>query len=161
MKYYIDTVKDTFLSYFRGQGLVILILCVLYAVSLAVIGVKFGILIGILAGLLSVIPYMGFLFGFFTSVVVAAVQFRSVTYVLYVVLAFAVIQLLESFVISPRVMGKSVGFSPLVMMVLLIVGGFAFGPLGMIIAVPVAAVFFKIYMDKIRNKPGGNNTQED
>ena len=162
MKYVLNTIKEVFTSYFKGQGLVVLILCVLYAVGLKLIGIPFGILLGILIGLLSVIPYLGFTIGFIVTLVIAVVQsiygiasgavsfsLGAFSQIFWVILVFAVIQVLESFIITPQVMGKSIGINPIATMVLLIVGGMAFGPVGMIIAVPVAAVLLKFYKDKI------------
>lgn len=156
MKYLLTTIYEVFTSYFKGQGIVILILCALYATALGLIGVKFGILIGILTGLLSVIPYLGFMSGLVVSVIVAAIQFRSVLPVLWVLLAFAVIQVLESFVITPKILGKSIGINPIATLVLLIIGGMAAGPVGMIIAIPVAGVLFKIYRDKLKKTEDEN-----
>lgn len=156
MRYLFDTIYEVFTSYFKGQGIVILILCALYATALAVIGVKFGIFIGILTGLLSVIPYLGFTSGLVVSVIVAAVQFRSFLVVLWVLLAFAVIQLLESFVITPKILGKSIGINPIASLILLIIGGMVAGPIGMIIAMPIAGVLFKIYRDKLKNTEDKN-----
>ena len=154
MKYYLDTIEQIFKSYFRGQGLVALILAVLYSVALMIIGLKFGLIIGVITGLLSVIPYLGFTVGLIAALITAALQFHSVWHVLAVILAFGVIQLLESFVISPKIIGKAIGIHPFVAIVLLLIGGAAFGPLGLIIAIPTAGVLYKIYRDRF----SGNNS---
>jgi predicted PurR-regulated permease PerM len=153
LKYYLGTTGSVFWAYFKGQGLVLLILAVLYATALGLIGVKFGILIGICTGFLSIIPYLGFVTGFVVSLVVTTIQFWSngvISHVLLVLLAFAVIQILESFLITPKIIGKSVGINPIFALVLLILGGMAFGPIGMILSIPCAAVLIKIYKDKIK-----------
>ena len=148
--YFIKTVWDVFTSYFLGQGLVILILCVLYSTALVFIIGKFGILIGILVGLLSIVPYLGFTVGLVISIIIAAIQHHDFLHVFYVILAFALIQILESFFITPKIVGKSVGINPFVVLGLLIVGGMAFGPLGMLISVPAAGVLIKIYRDRVK-----------
>ncbi len=147
MKYYLDTIEDVFKSYFTGQGKVAMILAVLYSLALWLLDIKYGIVIGILAGLLSIIPYLGFTVGIIAAVIAAAVQY-GVIHVLYVIGAFAAIQLLESFVISPKIIGKSIGINPLVAFILLFIGSMAFGPLGLIISIPLAGILFKIYKDR-------------
>jgi predicted PurR-regulated permease PerM len=160
MQYYINTIVDVLKAYGRGQGLVILVLSVLYAVALGIVGIPFGIAIGIAAGLLSIVPYLGFIVGFVLAVISAIVQsvmaispdvgwsLGSFSQVYWVVLAFAVVQLLESFVITPRIMGKSMGIGFVPSIVLLILAGAAFGPIGMIIVIPIAAIIIKVYKDK-------------
>lgn len=156
INYIFKTIKDVFSSYFLGQGIVILILCALYSGLLMLIGVKFAILIGIITGILSVIPYLGFILGIITSITIAAAQFQSIEQVLYVILGFAVIQILESFVITPKIVGKSIGIHPIAAIILIILGGMAFGPIGIIIAVPSAGVIYKIYKDKIKHTEDKN-----
>ncbi|KQP48868.1 hypothetical protein ASG40_17865 [Methylobacterium sp. Leaf399] len=129
-------------GFLRGQTLVCLILGTFYAVGLFMVGVNFGILIGLIAGFLTFIPYVGTIVGFLLSVGVALVQFWPDSDWLRIgltVAVFAVGQFLEGNVISPKLVGDSVGLHPVWLMFALLAFGSLFGFIGLLIAVPVAA----------------------
>ncbi|WP_375410209.1 AI-2E family transporter [uncultured Methylobacterium sp.] len=129
-------------GFLRGQTLVCLILGTFYAVGLFAIGLNFGILIGLVAGLLTFIPYVGTIVGFLLAVGVALVQFWPDSDWLHIGLTvgvFALGQFLEGNVISPKLVGDSVGLHPVWLMFSLLAFGSLFGFLGLLIAVPVAA----------------------
>ncbi len=127
-------------GFVRGQIIVSLFLGILYAVVLTLAGLKFGFLIGLASGFLSIIPLVGSTFGLFASVLVAWFQSHDIGYVGIIAAIFLVGQLLEVNVITPRIMGKSVGLHPLWILFALLAGGALFGVIGMLLAVPVAAV---------------------
>ncbi|MDR2884439.1 MAG: AI-2E family transporter [Deferribacteraceae bacterium] len=155
---YIVMFNNVMSSYFRGQFTVVAILCVLYSLALWLVGLDTWILLGISTGLLSIVPYLGFSVGVVISVVMAAVQFQDVWHPIYVVIGYSIVQALESFVITPRVMGSSLGLNPVATIIVLLIGGAVFGIIGMIFALPLAAVIFKIYKDRI--KPKEDNLDE-
>jgi predicted PurR-regulated permease PerM len=127
-------------AFVRGQILVCVILGLIYAGGLMLVGVNFGFLIGVVAGLLSFIPYVGFTVGFVASVAVALVQFLpNWLPVLLTVAVFAVGQVIEGYVLQPRLIGKSVGLHPVWLLFALFAFGALFGFVGLLIAIPAAA----------------------
>lgn len=133
-------VDETLSGFLRGQALVCLILGSFYAVGLSVAGLKFGLVIGLLAGLLSFIPYVGTLFGFIASTGLALLQFDELWNTGVVVGIFLFGQMVEGNVLSPKLVGDRVGLHPVWVMFALLAGGYLFGFLGILLAVPVAAV---------------------
>lgn len=130
----------TISGFIRGQALVCLILGTLYAVGLFLVGLNFGVLIGMIAGVLTIIPYVGTLTGFILGVGVALVQFwPDWVSVAMVIGVFAVGQFLEGNIISPKLVGDSVGLHPVWLMFSLLAFGALFGFLGLLLAVPIAA----------------------
>ena len=133
----IDTAAAGFV---RGQGTLCLILGAMYAVGLTLTGLNFGILIGLFSGLISFIPYVGSLTGLALAVGVAFVQFWPNWMMIAVVACvFFVGQFIEGNILSPKLVGKSVGLHPVWLMFSLFAFGALFGFVGLMIAVPAAA----------------------
>lgn len=127
-------------GFVRGQGTLCLILGAMYAVGLTLTGLNFGILIGLFAGLISFIPYVGSLTGLVLAVGVAFVQFwPDWTMVAAVAAVFFIGQFIEGNILSPKLVGKSVGLHPVWLMFSLFAFGALFGFVGLLIAVPAAA----------------------
>lgn len=147
------------IGFVRGQTLVCLILGTFYAVGLFLVGLNFGVLIGLIAGFLTFIPYVGTLTGFLLSVGVALVQFWPDSDWLHIGLTigvFLVGQFLEGNIISPKLVGDSVGLHPVWLMFALLAFGSLFGFLGLLIAVPVAAsigVIVRFSIDRYLKSP--------
>ncbi len=117
------------------------ILGVFYAVSLALAGLNFGLLSDMVAGLVSFIPFVGAALGFVLSIGVALVQFwPEWPWILVVGAVFAVGQFLEGNILQPKLVGESTGLHPVTLMFALFAFGFLFGFVGMLIAVPAAAI---------------------
>jgi predicted PurR-regulated permease PerM len=128
-------------GFLRGQALVCLLLGGFYAVGLSILGVNFGALIGIISGFLSFIPYVGSLTGLVLSVGVAIVQFwPDWTWPLATLGVFAAGQFLEGNIFQPKFVGDSIGVHPVWLMFALLAFGTLFGFVGLLIAVPMAAV---------------------
>jgi len=128
-------------GFLRGQALVCLLLGSFYAVGLSLIGVNFGALIGIISGFLSFIPYVGSLTGLVLSVGVAIVQFwPEWTWPLATLGVFAAGQFLEGNIFQPKFVGDSIGVHPVWLMFALLAFGTLFGFVGLLLAVPLAAV---------------------
>ncbi|WP_256646563.1 AI-2E family transporter [Thermomonas paludicola] len=127
-------------GFLRGQLLVMLILGVLYAVGLSMVGLNLGILIGLIAGLLTFVPYLGpaaiVLFGGMA----ALVQFGDWQHLAGVAAVFTVGQIIESFILTPMLVGDRIGLHPMAVIFAVMAGGTLFGFLGMLLALPVAAV---------------------
>ena len=131
---------DTYVSAFvRGQAIVCSILFVLYAIGLGLVGVDLWLLLAAISGFGNIIPYVGFLTGIILSSLMALVTFGDVSHLLWVWGVYAIVQALEGTFITPRIMGESVGLSPLVIILALFAGGQLFGLLGIFLAVPAAA----------------------
>lgn len=127
-------------QFIRGQLIVMLILAVLYAVGYSIVGVRLAVVIGIVAGLLSFIPYVGGAVALGLALLMAFLDFAGWNQVIGVVVVYGVIQILEGFVITPKIVGDKVGLSAVWVLFALLVGGEVFGFLGVLLAVPAAAV---------------------
>ncbi|HEX2137211.1 MAG TPA: AI-2E family transporter [Microvirga sp.] len=127
-------------AFIRGQATVCLILGAFYAVGLSLIGLNFGLLIGMTAGMLSFIPYVGSLTGLILSVGVAIVQFwPDWPWIAATLGVFAFGQFVEGNILSPKLVGASVGLHPVWLMFALLAFGSLFGFVGLLLAVPLAA----------------------
>jgi predicted PurR-regulated permease PerM len=127
-------------GFIRGQTAVCLILGTFYAIGLSVIGLNFAVLIGLSAGILSFIPYVGSLTGLLLSVGVAIVQFwPDWPMVIATFGVFAFGQFVEGNILSPKLVGASVGLHPVWLMFALLAFGSLFGFVGLLLAVPLAA----------------------
>ncbi|MFQ5432881.1 MAG: AI-2E family transporter [Nitrospinota bacterium] len=132
---------DIILSAFvRGQLTVALALAFLYALGLYLIGTPMGLFIGILAGLSNIVPYLPLVTGLLPALVMTYLEFGDFTHILYVLLLFGGVQLLEGFLLTPRIVGESVGLHPVAVLFAVLIGGMFFGIVGLILAVPAAAV---------------------
>ena len=132
---------DRILSGFiRGQALVCLSLGLIYSVGLSLVGLQYGATIGIIAGMLSFIPYVGSTFGLVASLLLAFVQFDNTFDIGAVLCVFLVGQSLEGYVLTPKLVGDRVGLHPAWILFALFAGGTLMGFVGVLIAVPVAAV---------------------
>jgi len=127
-------------GFVRGQAVICLILGVFYAVGLTLTGLHFGFLIGFGTGLMSFIPFVGALSGFLVASGVALAQFwPNWVSILAVVAVFAVGQVLEGYILSPKLVGARVGLHPVWLMFSLLAFGYLFGFVGFLVAVPLAA----------------------
>jgi predicted PurR-regulated permease PerM len=127
-------------GFVRGQAMVCIILGTFYAVGLSVIGLNFGALIGMTSGILSFIPYVGSLTGLILSMGVAIVQFwPDWTMILATLGIFVFGQFVEGNILSPKLVGDSVGLHPVWLMFALLAFGALFGFVGLLLAVPLAA----------------------
>lgn len=129
-----------FSAYFRGQLTVALILAVLYSIGLWMIGLEFAFLIGFFTGLLSIVPYVGFTLGFVAALLISFANFSGFGQIFSVISVFTVVQLLESFLITPKIVGDRLGLSSLTTMLVLIIGGNLGGFIGILLSIPVAAI---------------------
>jgi len=144
-------------AFVRGQLLVGTLLGIFYAVGLVAIGLNYGLLIGMASGILSFIPYLGFAVGFAAAIIIAVVQFWPDWWMLLATVGvFAVGQLLEGYVLQPRILGRSVGLHPVWLLFALFAFGYLFGFLGLLIAVPLAAavgVLLRYAIERYRESP--------
>ncbi len=127
-------------QFLRGQLLVMLAMAVLYGIAYSLVGVRLAIPIALVAGLLAFIPYVGSGSALAMALLMCLVDWDGWTKPLLVVLAYGICQALEGFVIIPKVVGDKVGLPAVWVLVALLVGGEIFGFLGVLLAVPVAAI---------------------
>jgi len=130
---------DQLLSrYLRGQVTVALIIGVLTSGLLFVVGFPYPFLLGALAGVMGFIPFLGLVLSIIPAVIVALVSGSVVWSLVKVAGVYGAVQILDGTVISPRIVGGSVGLHPVWIVLALSVGGFFFGFVGLLISVPVA-----------------------
>ena len=134
-------IDRTLSSFVRGQGLVCLILGTYYAVALALVGLQFGLVVGFIAGALTFIPYVGALVGGALAIGLALFQFWGDWW--WIVAVWAIFQsgqFVEGNILTPNLVGSSVGLHPVWLIFALSAFGALFGFVGLLVAVPVAAV---------------------
>jgi predicted PurR-regulated permease PerM len=127
-------------GFMRGQLSVMIALGVIYALGLKLVGIDIGPLIGAIAGLISFVPYLGSIVGVVIGVVAALVQYGDWPHVTLVAGVFAVGNLLESYVLVPRLIGHKIGLHPVAVIFAILAGGQLFGFVGVLLALPVASV---------------------
>ncbi|CAG4887172.1 AI-2E family transporter [Paraburkholderia saeva] len=135
------TDMDRMLSqYLRGQLLVMAVLAVYYAVALFIAGFEIALPVGIFTGLAVFIPYIGFATGLILALVAGALQFGDWYGLGAVALVYGVGQFLESFILTPRLVGERIGMHPLAVIFALLAFGQLFGFFGVLLALPVSAI---------------------
>lgn len=134
--------NDVLGGFLRGQFLVMLAQGAFYAIGLQVIGLRLGILVGLIAGLISFVPYLGAVTGAILMLLAALVQEQGINWQLLILgsVVFTAGQLLESYVLTPRLVGDRIGLHPVAVIFAVMAGGQLFGFVGMLLALPVAAV---------------------
>ena len=131
-------------SFFRGQVVIALIMGVLLATGFTLIGLNFGIILGLSIGFLNIIPYLGSIIGI--GMVLPLAYFQSdggsLQLALFTLAIFTAVQMIEGYLLTPRIMGKSTGLHPMVIIIAIFFWGAALdGILGMILAIPLTAFF--------------------
>jgi predicted PurR-regulated permease PerM len=136
----LDAINRYLVAFFRGQVLVAMCDAVLYTIGFLAVGVNYAFLLGFAAVFLTIIPYLGALVIFITALTLTFVQYGDWSHPLMVVGVFAVVQTLEGFVISPKIIGDRVGLHPLVIIIAVMMGTTLLGGiLGGVLAIPLAA----------------------
>lgn len=127
-------------EYLRGQLLVMLALAVFYAAGLSLFGLDLALPIGIFTGLAVFVPYLGFGIGLVLALLAGLLQLEPSQAVIMVALVYGLGQLIESFVLTPRLLGERIGLHPLAVILALMAFGQVFGFVGVLIALPASAV---------------------
>ncbi|SVD62284.1 uncharacterized protein METZ01_LOCUS415138 [marine metagenome] len=126
-------------GFVRGQLMVSLIMAGLYSVGLFSCGTPMSLFIGLMAGLANLVPYLGLVLGFLPAAVLTFMQTQDWMLLLGVAGVFSVVQVLESTIITPRVVGDKIGLHPVAIMLAVLLGAEFFGLVGIITAVPAVA----------------------
>ncbi|MEP6634191.1 MAG: AI-2E family transporter, partial [Luteimonas sp.] len=132
--------SDVLGGFLRGQFLVMLIMGAMYGAGLRIIGIDLGILIGLIAGLFTFVPYLGPATVVVLGSIAALVQYGDWKHVLGVLAVFGVGQTIESYWLTPKLVGNRIGLHPMAVIFAVLAGGQLFGFLGMLLALPVAAI---------------------
>jgi predicted PurR-regulated permease PerM len=146
-----DEVLSAFL---RGQMLVMLALGGIYSLGLVLIGLDLAMIIGMLAGLASIVPYLGFLVGIVAATIAALFQYQELLPLLYVFIVFGIGQMLEGMVLTPLLVGDRIGLHPVAVIFAILAGGQLFGFIGILLALPFAAVimvFLRYWHDRYKD----------
>jgi len=159
----VSKIDKTLAAFVRGTFTVCLILGLYYAISLMLVGLEFGLVVGVVAGLISFIPYLGAILGGALAIGLALFQFWNDWISIAIVLAiFVVGQAVEGNVITPKLVGNSVGLHPVWLIMSLSVFGSLFGFLGLLVAVPIAAilgVLIRFLIDKYKQSKLFNGSE--
>ena len=140
-------------AFFRGQIMVAFFQGLLFALGFIIIGLQYGFTLGLLLGLLNVIPYLGSMVGLAIALPLAFVQEGGgPLLVLYVIIVFTIVQCMEGYLLTPKIMGDRTGLHPLAIMIATFFWGSVFGGItGMILAIPLTAflvVFWRLAKTK-------------
>ena len=148
-KHFVSSIE----TFFQGQILVGLIMGILLAVGFSIAGVNFGFVLGLLIGLLNIIPYLGTIIGLGSVLPIAYFQPEGGPVLAIVALVvFIVVQIIEGYLLTPRIMGDRTGLHPLTIIIAIFFWGTALGGLlGMILAIPLTA-FFGVAWRLLREK---------
>jgi predicted PurR-regulated permease PerM len=134
-------IDRTLSGFVRGQATVCLLLGAFYGIGLTVVGLDFGLILGLATGIVSFVPIFGMLLGVATGVAMALVQFALDPVRVGLVLAvFAIGQVIEGQFLTPRIVGRKIGLHPVWVVFALLAGGALYGFVGLLLAVPAAAV---------------------
>jgi len=147
-------------GFLRGQFIICLILAFLYSLGFVLIDIDLAIVLGTVSGLLWIIPYVGTGLAIVGGVAMALVNYGDFLHPAYVIIWIALVQTLESYIITPRIVGQKVGLHPVVYIIALIVGAKLFGLLGMLIAIPAAAMIKVLLGDAVTMYKGSQLYRE-
>ena len=127
-------------AFFRGQMLVMFSLSLVYSLGLMFVGLDTALLIGLLSGMVSFVPYLGFIVGIVVASVAALMQFQEIIPLFYIAIVFLTGQMLEGMLLTPWLVGDKIGLHPVAVIFAVLAGGQLFGFVGILLALPVAAV---------------------
>jgi predicted PurR-regulated permease PerM len=136
----IGQISNVLSSYVRSQLLIGLVMGVLYSLGFAILGIPLAITVGMLAGLLNFIPYLGTLIGLVLSLLFLTLDYAGIGRFLGVFGVFAIVQSIEGYYLTPKLIGGRLHIHPLLVLTGLLIGGNLFGLVGIILAVPVIAI---------------------
>lgn len=142
-------------QYLLGLSKMIVLLWIMYAIGFSVLGVENAIFFAILCGLLEIVPYVGNITGTILTVLITAIHGASPTLLGGIVLVYMIVQLIQGWLLEPFILGPQVKINPLFTIIVLVLGQLLWGIPGIILAIPLTAIF-KIICDHIEPlKPYG------
>ncbi|CAH0998741.1 Putative transport protein [Neolewinella maritima] len=132
--------SDVAQNYLKGRLILILILSVLYGVGFSIVGLDYAIVVAVLVAVLSIIPYLGNIIGGVLAMAIAIAGGGGTDMILGILATMAVAQLLESYILTPLIVGDEVDINPLTTIVAVIAFTVMWGPVGAIVAIPLVAI---------------------
>jgi predicted PurR-regulated permease PerM len=133
-------IHKTLSGYVRGQLTANVVLAALYATGLRFIDIRLAVPIGVMTGMLAFVPYVGFTLGLLMAIFMAVLDWQGLGTVVGVVAVMGGVQIIDGMIITPRIVGRSVGLAPLEVIITMMAAGSLFGFLGVLLAVPLGAV---------------------
>lgn len=133
-------IHKTLSGYVRGQLTANVVLAALYATGLRIVDIRLAVPIGVMTGMLAFVPYVGFTLGLLMAIFMAVLDWQGVGTVVGVIAVMGGVQIIDGMVITPRIVGRSVGLAPLEVILTMMAAGSLFGFLGVLLAVPLGAV---------------------
>jgi predicted PurR-regulated permease PerM len=168
----LDAVGEVVRGYVHGRFLVAALMAVVYAIGLWIVRVPLWAAIGLIAGFVGIIPYLGVLSGLILALGFAALDGASITQIAGVAGVFAAAQLIDDYILTPRLIGGKLELHPMLVFIALIIAGNLFGLLGLVLAIPVLgiakvlisfldALYLRssFYLEPEYVTPGGKETQ--
>lgn len=151
--YLVNEFVNIIVAFFRGQLIIAFLQALLYAVGFSIVGLKYGFIIGLALGFLNIIPYLGSIVGLGVALPLALFQTEGgMSTLIAVVVVFTIVQMIEGYVLTPKIMGNRTGLHPMVIIVAIFFWGSALnGIMGMILAIPLTAflvVFWRLAKEK-------------
>jgi predicted PurR-regulated permease PerM len=155
MEHLIDSAANISQQYLLGISKMIVLLWIMYGIGFGLLGVENALFFAVLCGLLEIIPYVGNIIGTTLTLVVAAVHGADLSMLGGIVLVYGVVQVIQGWILEPLILGPQVKINPLFTIFALVLGELLWGISGMILAIPMIAMF-KIVCDHIEPlKPYG------
>jgi len=146
----IDRIENKIGGWLRGQLILMLIVGLLVFIGLSVLGIKYALVLAVIAALFEIVPFIGPILAASPAVILAF--FQSSFLALLVIILYIVVQQLQNYLIVPQVMKRTVGLNPVVIIIVLLVGGKLAGLLGVVLAVPAAAAIAEFLKDLQKKK---------
>ncbi len=153
ISYLMNEFVEIIVAFFRGQFVIALIQGILFAIGFQIVGLSYGLILGLLLGFLNVIPYLGSIVGMGVALPLALFQDGGGwSMVLWVLVVFTIVQGIEGYVLTPRIMGEQTGLHPMAIIIAIFFWGTALkGITGMILAIPLTA-FFVVFWRLLQEK---------
>ncbi len=140
-------------KYISGLIIVTFILATLNTIGLLILGVPYAIILGVSAAFLSIVPYIGNIVGGGVTILVTLASTGNHKLALYIIILFGVVQLVEGNLITPKIMNNQIGVNPLVIILSLMIGGYIWGIIGMVISIPLIAIIILLFKKREGLKP--------
>ena len=148
---YSHSIKLILDSYLRGQAIVSLSLCIYYFLLFYFLDLNYSLFVGVFAGFFSFIPLIGIIFSFLITSILAYLQFVDFIYVIYILLIFIGGQLLESNLLTPKLIGDKLGLHPLAIILAIFIFGALFGVFGIIFSIPITSIILLVLRKNLTN----------
>ena len=133
-------------AYIRGQMNICLLLSCFYGIGLSMIGLELSILLGILSGILIIIPFIGTLISFILAIIIGYISFGLKIKLSYIILLYIIGNIIESYILTPKIIGDKIGLHPLWIMFSVFASGALFGFIGIFFAIPIAGIIKVLFL---------------